>query len=346
MSLDETGKRRGARAGHAAVRIEDVARLAGVSAITISRTLNKPETVSEATRKLVWAAIEETGYIPNLLAGGLASRRTRTIGVIIPTIVNSIFADKVQGMTDVLHEAGYQLLLANSGYSPEAESALVAAFLAQRPSGLVLTGVTHSERTRRLMANSDVPIVETWAMADAPFDMLVGFSNRDASHAMTRYLAGRGHRRIAFVSAPVLNNDRAAERLRGYREALRDHGLEVDPALIREAFFTLENGARAFAELAGAGGVDAVFFANDVLAAGGLFEAARRGIRVPDDIAIAGFDDIDLAAQVMPALTTVRIPRYEIGAEAARLLLARIAGEAEAPARVDLGYGIVVRQSA
>ncbi|MBL0934291.1 MAG: LacI family DNA-binding transcriptional regulator [Rhizobiaceae bacterium] len=343
---EDVTRRRSARQKHAAVRIEDVARLAGVSAITISRTINKPDTVSEATRKIVWEAIEETGYIPNQLAGGLASRRTRTVGVIIPTVVNSIFADKVQGMTDVLHAAGYQLLLANSGYSPEAETELVAAFLSQRPSGLVLTGVTHSDRTRRLLQNSDIPIVETWSMDDGPLDMLVGFSNRDASHAMVAYLAGCGYRRIAFVSAPVLNNDRAAERLRGYLEAVDEFGLARDQGLIREAFFTLDNGSKAFADLVAADpSIDAAFFANDVLAAGALFEAERRGIRVPDDIAIAGFDDIDLAGAVTPALTTVRIPRYEIGAEAARLLLERIAGRAPDRPVVDLGFEIVARGS-
>ena len=130
--------------GRGTTRMEEVARLAGVSAITVSRALNKPDKVAEGTREAIWRAIEATGYIPNQLAGSLASNRSRTIGVIVPTIVNSIFADKVQGMTDVLGKAGYQLLLANSGYSLDLEADLVAAFLAQRPSGLVLTGVTHS----------------------------------------------------------------------------------------------------------------------------------------------------------------------------------------------------------
>jgi len=339
-------KRRAARAGHSAVRIEDVARKAGVSAITVSRTINQPERVSVPARKAVWAAIEETGYIPNQLAGGLASSRTRTIGVIIPTIVNSIFADKVQGMTDVLHSAGYQLLLANSGYSLDAEAELVAAFLAQRPSGLVLTGVTHSERTRRVLGNANVPIVETWAMDEHPLDMLVGFSNYEASYAMVRHLYARGYRRIAFVSAPILNNDRAAERRRGYLEAVRDLGSVTDPALVREAFFTLENGAKTFADLLDVDPrLNAIFFANDVLAAGALFEARRRGIRVPEDIGIAGFDDVDLAGQAEPALTTVRIPRYEIGARAAEMLLARIAGEEPEPKIIDLGFEIIERNS-
>lgn len=328
------------------VRIEDVARLAGVSAITISRTINKPDAVSEKTRKLVWAAIEETGYIPNHVAGSLASRRTRTVGVIIPTITNSIFADKVQGITDALHAAGYQLLLANSGYSPDTESELVAAFLAQRPSGLILTGLTHSDRTKRLIANAGVPCVETWATDAKPYDMLVGFSNRDASFAMVEHLTRCGYQRIGFVSAPSLNNDRAAERLRGYREAVKTFQLADDPCLIRETAFSLENGAEAFASLIDSGAnADAVFFANDVLAAGGIFEAHRRGIRVPQDIGIAGFDDIDLASQVSPALTTVRVPRYEIGARAAQLLLDRIKGQPVTTRCLNLGYDIIARRS-
>lgn len=339
-------RRRRRRQQHATVRIEDVARVAGVSAITISRTINKPDSVAEDTRKAVWDAIEKTGYIPNQLAGSLASSRTRTVGVIIPTIVNSIFADKVQGMTDVLYAAGYQLLLANSGYSPETEADQVAAFLAQRPSGLVLTGVTHSERTRRILSRADVPVVETWTIARGPIDMIAGFSNRAACYAMTKHLAACGYRRIAFVSAPVKYNDRAAGRREGYMRALADLGLPRDKSLVREASFTLENGARAFSELLDEHpDVEAVFFANDILAAGAMFEAFRRGMSVPKDIGIAGFDDVDLAQQVVPALTTVKIPRYEIGAEAAKLLLARIEGKTPPSRIVDLGFEILQRGS-
>lgn len=344
--MGDARTRRGrSRRRHGTVRIEDVARLAGVSAITISRTLNNPKSVAEATRKAVWAAIEETGYIPNRLAGGLASSRTRTVGVIVPTIVNSIFADKVQGMTDVLEAEGYHLLLANSGYSLEKETELVAAFLADRPSGLVLTGITHEERTRKLLKQAGVPVVETWNLGPAPVDMLVGFSNEAASYAMVEHLAGCGYRKVGFVSAPIRNNDRAGGRLEGYRKAVRDLGLEVDATLEREAFFSLANGAAAVADLLGAHpDIDAIYFANDILAAGGAFEALRRGIRIPDDLGIAGFDDVDLAQDMLPALTTVRIPRYEIGVGAARLLLARIAG-AEPEPLLDLGFEIISRGS-
>ncbi|MCV0397151.1 MAG: LacI family DNA-binding transcriptional regulator [Rhizobiaceae bacterium] len=335
------------RRQHGAVRIEDVARAAGVSAITVSRALNKPDSVAEETRKLVWAAVDELGYIPNRLAGGLASSRTRTVAVVIPTITNSIFADKIQGMSDVFGAADYQLILANSGYSLGREADLVAALLAQRPSAIVLTGVTHEERAARMLGRAGVPVVETWNLRPSPIDMLVGFSNAEAAFAMVAHLHHCGYRRIGFVSAPVADNDRAADRLAGYRRAVAEFDLADRPGLAREAHFTLANGAAAFREILSAHpDVEAIFFANDVLAAGGALEARRRGMRIPADIGIAGFDDVDLAQEFVPALTTVRIPRYEIGATAARMILARLDDpETDAPPVADLGFEVVQRQS-
>ena len=323
-----------------------MAKLAGVSAITVSRALNTPDKVAKGTRDAVWAAVEKTGYIPNRLAGSLASNRSRTIGVIIPTIVNSIFADKVQGMTDVLGSHGYQLLLANSGYSLELEADLVTAFVSQRPSGLVITGTTHADRTRQLLGRAGIPVVETWSMVPEPLDMLVGFSNDDAAASMVQYLAEVGYRKIAFVSAPVADNDRAASRVAGYRRAVARLGLVDDRRLEREASFSLRNGAQALNDLlAEHEGIDAVFFANDILATGGLLECQRRGIRVPEDLGIAGFDDVDLAAESVPGLTTVRIPRYEIGARAATIILERIEGTRQLHKVIDLGFEIVSRGS-
>jgi LacI family gluconate utilization system Gnt-I transcriptional repressor len=329
-----------------AVRIEEVARLAAVSAITVSRTLNTPDKVSESTRKAVWDAIEKTGYIPNRLAGSLASNRSHTIGVIIPTIINSIFADKVQGMTDVLLKEGYHLMLANSGYSLEVEADLVSAFVAQRPSGLVLTGVSHAERTRSLLARAGIAVVETWSLSDKPIDMLVGFSNEEAARAMVLHLHGLGYGKIGLVSAPVEHNDRAVSRVAGYRRAVRECGLPDARSLEREAAFSFRNGATALSSLIEEHpDMDAIFFANDILAAGALLECQRRGISVPDEFGIAGFDDVDLAAETVPELTTVRIPRYEIGARAAQLILDRILGRETGKKIIDLGFEIVSRNS-
>jgi DNA-binding LacI/PurR family transcriptional regulator len=326
------------------VRIDEVARLAGVSPITVSRALNTPEKVSEQTRVAVLKAVEDTGYIPNRLAGSLASNRNRTVGVIIPTILNSIFADKVQGLSDVLTPAGYQLLLGQSGYSPDAEADLVAAFLSQSPSGLVLTGGGHSARTLAMLGRSDVAVVETWMELEKPIDMQVGFSNEAAAFAVVEHLFDAGYRQIALVVAPVADNDRALERRVGFRRAIETLGLP-SPAPEREAMFSFRNGAQALTSiLADHPQTDAIFFANDILAVGALLECRRRGIRVPEDLGIAGFDDLEIAAEIVPALTTVAVPRYEIGTESARLLLERLNGSDDA-AHIDVGFKIIVRGS-
>lgn len=323
-----------------------MARLAGVSSITVSRVLNHPKKVAESTRQRVMAAVEATGYIPNSVAGSLASRRTRVIGALVPTITNSIFADTIDGISDVLSPAGYQLLLGATGYSLPEESRLLTAMLAQRPAGLLATGLQHETQGRTLLHTTDIPIVETWNVDGDPVDMAVGFSNFKACHDMVVTLAERGATRIGFVSAPITANDRAEQRLRGYRHAVRELGLDADPRLEREAKFSFHAGAERLTELvADRPDVEAIFFANDILAIGALFECRRRGIRVPEDLAIAGFDDVELAAQVIPALTTVRIPRYRIGREAAHMILRRLEGEVVEPRVLDLGFEIVERQS-
>jgi LacI family gluconate utilization system Gnt-I transcriptional repressor len=188
--------------------------------------------------------------------------------------------------------------------------------------------------------------VETWNIDGEGIDMTVGFSNHKACYDMVARLATRGHRCIGFVGAPTAANDRAQSRLRGYRSAVRDLGMSTHPNLVREAKFAFQAGAESVMQMiAEVPELDAVFCANDILAIGALFECQRRGIRVPQDLSIAGFDDVELAAQVNPGLTTVRIPRYAIGRQTANMLLQRIAGRPVDPVHVDLGFEIVERQS-
>lgn len=326
--------------------MEDIARIAGVSTITVSRALNQPQKVAERTRERVLKAVESAGYIPNGVAGSLASRRTRVIGALVPTITNSIFADTIHGMSDVLAPHGYQLLLGASGYSLEAEAKFIEAILAQRPAGLLTTGLQHLPLACARLRATGVPAVETWNVDGEAIDMAVGFSNYRACYEMVRHLVGAGYRAIGFVSAPVTANDRASQRLEGYRSAMRDFGLRTAPSLEREAAFSFHAGAESLLDLLShEPHMQAVFFANDILAIGALLECQRRGIRVPDDLAIAGFDDVELASQVNPALTTVRIPRYDIGRVAAEMILHRIEGRVAQPRVVDLGFEIVQRQS-
>ncbi|MCC7276533.1 MAG: LacI family DNA-binding transcriptional regulator [Alphaproteobacteria bacterium] len=325
-------------------RIEDVAALAGTTAITVSRALHRPEKVAAETRRKVLEAVAALGYIPNLAASALASRRSRILALVVPTIANSVFADTVHGFSDAVTAAGLQLLLGQGTYAPETEHRLLTALVGRRPDAIAVIGIVRRTETRELLRRAGVPIAEIWDLTATPIDLVVGFSNRAAGHAMTRFLVGRGRRHIAFVGG---DDDRAAARRDGYAAALGESGLAPGGADIRVADISYGAGRRALrALLEAAPAVDAAFFATDVLAVGALLECREMGIAVPGRIAIAGLGDLEIARELSPALTTVRVPSYDIGRRAAELLLARIAGDAVASAVTDLGFEIIARESA
>ena len=327
-----------------AVTKEDVARHAGVSHITVSRVVNTPEKVAPATRARVQAAIASMGYIPNLLAGGLASRRTRIIAAVVPTIGHSIFADTIRGLSDELAAHGYQLLLGQSNYSEDSETALVEAFIGRRVDGLVLTGVQHTSRTRQRLQASKIPVVEIWDLTSKPIDMLAGFSNYDAGYAMAEYLAARGYRRMAFVGG---EDARGLARFAGMADALKSHRLAAPQRVQTAAGSFFRAGREALVDIVTHHPkTDAAFFSNDVIAAGALFECNRRNIKVPEQLAIAGFANLDIAPEVTPALTTVHVGSQQIGEKAAQMLLARLGGATDAHPVCDLGFSIVPRESA
>lgn len=335
-----------ARAGSSGQRIEAVAKLAGVAPITVSRVLNKPQTVSESTRAAVWAAIEQIGYIPNRLAGNLASNNSRTVGMVLPYIDNPAFAERVQGVTDVLRSAGYTLLLGLSGYKLDAELEHVMSFLGLRAAGLILTGTSHSERTYSLLERAGVPVVEVPLIEGRLIDMAVGYSNKAAAHAMVEHFARAGYRKVALICTPSTDDRIVQERMAGYASAVAEYGLTNDASLVIETKVGVVSGGKAFVELlARHPDIDGVFCTSDLLAVGCMLEARRRGIDVPGDIGVAGYDDIELAQEFVPALTTVRLQRYEIGVHAARLLLARMRGEQPAQRTIDLGFEIIPRAS-
>ncbi|MEX0872567.1 MAG: substrate-binding domain-containing protein, partial [Aquisalimonadaceae bacterium] len=288
-----------------------------------------------------------TGYIPNGVAGSLASRRSRVISALVPTITHSIFADAIHGLADVLSASGYQVLLGATGYSLLEESRLVTAMLAQRPAGMLVTGMQHNAQTMSLLRASEIPIVETWTVDGDPVDMAVGFSNIQACKEIVKRVAAGGAHRIGYISAPIVANDRAAQRLLGYRRAVRELDLDADPGLEQTMDrIAYDAGAQGLAELLKVRpDVQAICCANDVLAIGALLECQRRGIRVPDDLIIAGFDDMELATQINPSLTTVRIPRYGIGRQAATMILQCLQGEQVEHKVIDLGFEIIERES-
>jgi LacI family transcriptional regulator, gluconate utilization system Gnt-I transcriptional repressor len=326
-------------------RMEDVARLAGVSVITVSRALREPGKVAEPTRARVLAAIETTGYVPNLVARSLKSRRSGIIAAVIPSVTHSIVAEVVRGMTEVLKDEGIHLLLADSGFSPKEEQELVAAFLARRPDAIYLTGTTHTLDTRRMLDAARIPVVETGNLTDAPIDMVVGYSNLEAARAMTHALIARGRRTIGYVGQRGRDYiDRVKDRHAGYRAALRDKRLRGRAALEVEVDLSYRGGAAGLAELLEREPrLDAVVCTSDIIAIGVLFECQRRRLAVPARLAITGMDDQEIASQCVPALSTVRMPRYEMGRRAAEMLCRRLTGATIDSKRVDLAFEVVLR---
>ena len=330
-----------------APRLVDVAQIANLSPITVSRALREPHKVSREARARVAAAVAAVGYVPDLVASSLTSRRTRLVGLVVPTITDSIYAATVAGLSQVLRARGFEALIGDSGYSLAGEQKLVAAFVGRRTDGIVLSSVAHSAATRRMLARSRVPVVETGNLTRKPIDMVVGFSNYAAARAMMAHLVAQGHRTIGFIGASVRDNPQAADRRRAYDDAIAECRLARARTLAVECASMLEAGGAALLSILSRNPrCTAMFAASEVRAIGALLMCLRRGWKVPQRIAIAGFNDAGLGAHLVPALTTVRVPREEIGRRAAQMILDRLEGHAVATKTVDVGFEIMVRESA
>lgn len=328
-------------------RLVDVARIAKLSPITVSRALREPHKVSPSARARVAAAIEATGYVPDLVASSLTSRRTRLVGLVVPTVTDSIYAATVAGLSQVLRAGGFEALIGDSGYDLAGEEKLISAFVGRRADGIVLSNIEHSDQARRLLARARVPVVETGNLTPDPVDMVVGFSNYDAARAMMAHLVARGHQTIGFIGALRKHNPQAVDRRRAYTDAIIAHGLMRARTLAVECASELSAGGEALLQiLANHTACTAVFAASEVRAIGALLMCLRRGYAVPNRIAIAGFNDAGLGAHLVPALTTVRVPRDEIGRRAAQLILDRLEGIPIANRTIDVGFEIMVRESA
>jgi len=329
------------------VRIEDVAELAGVSAITVSRVLRTPAVVAEATRQRVEQAVERLGYVPNLAAGTLASLKSRLVAVIVPTLRSSVYADTIQGLSDELSTAGYHIMVGYSGYSADLEMSVLTAFMGRQPDAVVLTGVEHNPALRRMLRKRKLPTVEIWDLTDDPIDIAVGFDNVAAGACVAEHLAKAGVRRPAVLGSDPAREARAAKRLAGFEARCEALGLRVpifEPLLDGMSPQQAEAGFRRL--VSRAPDVDGLFCLNDALAIAALMEARRLSLDVPGRMRIAGFGDFDLAAHVAPRLTTVRVPGYEIGRHAARRVLDGVSGERRRSKVEDLSFELVVRESA
>jgi len=333
---------RSARRSHGRPTMQQVADAAGVTKITISRYLREPARVAPDTARRIDEALASTGYMPNKQAGMLASGRSRMVAAIVPSIANSVFAETVQGLADGLQAAGYELMLAASNYSLEREAEQIRAVLGWRPDALAITGHHHTAAARALLHVAEARYagqnhVWDWQGPAAQFTQ-VGFDHAQVGRAMARHLLACGCQRLAYVDTGVAEDFRAHERGAAFRAEAGRHA----PLLRAGAGDAFDAGRAALAALAGRDGrpqADGVAFANDHLAFGALLEAAARGWRVPEALAIMGFGDFPLGRQLGVGLTTVRPPRREIGEAAARLIIARLGGADAASAARSTGHG-------
>jgi LacI family gluconate utilization system Gnt-I transcriptional repressor len=320
MSDDSPATRK--RKGVGRVTLNTVARHAGVSAITVSRYFNQPDQVSPERRERIAEDVSELGYVPNLVAGGLASARSRIVAMVIPNISGPIFANTIQGFSDTLSRHGFQLLLASSYFSEEQEESAVRAFLGWSPAALVLTSHFHSAATEKMIEQADIPVVETWDYQPERGPMQIGFSHDEVGVTAARYLHDKGYRRIAFVQNSAVGDLSALERRNGYARTLELLGLQPWVFAPEPDLAPFEAGKQAMQQLmAGEQRPDAIIFANDNLAAGGLLAGQRSGLRIPEDCAIMGFGDYPFAHMLMPSLTTIKPPALEIGVLAAQRVL-------------------------
>ncbi|MEL7281548.1 MAG: LacI family DNA-binding transcriptional regulator [Pseudomonadota bacterium] len=301
--------------------LADVAGHAGVSTATVSRCINTPEQVQKKTRDKVLRAVTDLGYSPNFSAQSLAAKRTNTIGAIIPTMDNSIFARGIQAVQEELGRAGATLLVASSSYRPALEAEQIRALVARGADGLLLIGHQRDGNIYEFLDRQQVPVVVSWAYDPAGAKPSIGFDNRAAMRTMATEVLARGHRRIAVISARQADNDRARARVAGIRDAMEEAGLDHTNLPVFETNYTIEEGSAALASLISSSPAPtAVICGNDVLAVGALLAAQSLGMRVPQDLSITGFDDIELSTVTSPALTTVHVPHRKMGVLAARQL--------------------------
>lgn len=322
--------------------IIDVAKAAGLSTATVSRALSAPEKVAEQTRARVMRAIEQVGYRPNMLARNLRSDRSWSLLVLVPGIANPFFANVTAGIESIAWRRGYSVFLGDTRDSREREehySQLVETRLAD---GVIQLSPDYGFEERRRKVNYPVVHACGCELTEAPS---VRIDNAGAARELVEHLIKVGSRRIATITGPA-TNPHAIERLNGYREGLEAAGLPFDPALVRRGDFSMGSGSAAARELIELSPrPDAIFSMNDEMAIGAIQAITAAGLRVPDDIAIAGFDDIGVAAHSTPALTTVSQPAEAMGAKACELLIDRIEGKAVDDVVHILPHRLVVRES-
>jgi LacI family gluconate utilization system Gnt-I transcriptional repressor len=336
--LDDTGK-----GADRSVRVEDVARVAGVSPITVSRTLRTPDIVKPETRRRVEEAVAKTGYVVNTIASSLRSGQSAFISVFVASLQNPHYAAAIQGMIDAFEGTRFRLTFSQSGYAEDMSAEQLRMLLPFRPAAFVFSGVVRNEEARTYLRSLHVPVMEMWGETESPIDMLVASPGREGGRLLGEHLVGLGVGHIAYIGH---TNSRAAPRIEGFRAALR--GAHLDIALLHsvEGTTEMEEGlAVVDTVLDQLPQCDAMVFGTDVMAAGALLRLQEMGKRVPDDIAVAGYGDLFFAAHTRPRLTSIRTAPYDVGRRAGELLRTRLTVGRAAEPVIQVPLSLVIRES-
>jgi len=324
----------------------DIARKTGVSPMTVSRAFKSGGLISRETREAILRAAEDLGYVFDSTASNLRSQKTDFIAVTIPSINNANFADTVGALSETLTARDFQILLGYTNYDMQEEERLIEQLLRRKPQAIVVTGGKHTLRARKLLENANVPVIETWDAPAEPIGHFVGFSNAQAVRGMVDHFVAAGYRRIAFIGGEASRDTRGSDRRLGFIAAVRDHGLDASRLIDAGAPpISMREGANAMARLlAEHPDTEAVICVSDLSAFGALTECQRRGVAVPERMAIGGFGDYEIGAVSVPALTTIDAQAREIGLRTGRLILDLLDGKADV-ADVTLTPQLVLRDS-
>lgn len=329
-----------------AVKLVDIAKAAGVSKATASRALSNPDRVSSKTRLVVERAAKKLNYVSDGVARALSERRTRTVGAIVPTLENAIYAISMQGLERELAKYGYTLLIASHQFNLDQEIVALTSLISRGVDAIALVGLLHQPKAFTLINNAGIPYVCSWNFQSKKTGHpMIGFDNQLAAETLVDHLVSLGHREIGVISGILSGNDRARDRLLGIRNGLKKHGLSLDKYLVIEKPYRLSGGREGIASLASRKNPPtAVMCGNDILAIGALTEALRLGIHIPRDLSITGFDDMEIASLTSPPLTTIHLPMFELGMNVANFLLSEL-GEISGSFSSELKFDLIVRGS-
>ncbi len=330
------------------MRMSDVAKVVGVSAMTVSRALKADASVAPATRTAVLEAIAKLGYVPDQVAGALSSRRSGFVAALIPSLNNPHFSLTAQSLSDRLQDAGLQLLLGYTNYEREREAELVRTMLRRKPEGMILTHDGHAPETRALLTKARIPVVQIWDLPPAPFGHVVGFSNSNAMRDLVLELAAKGYRKIGYLGETDDEGTRGAARRAGYRSAVAELGMPERITAIGALPATMSDGEKGFAQLMAVWPeVDCIVCVSDPLAFGVIGACRRRGLSVPGDVAVAGFGDFEIGRVSQPAITTVAVDAAEIGRASGEIVVRALESSSLIDnSHVDIGTRVTMRESA